>query len=89
MDRVEGTAVWKGNGSDAPSFVSLGAEGAYFMRTVGGGGAWDLKVGGKRAAGASEDLATAMLSGKDTKEGLRGINGFLEGAADFSSVAVS
>jgi hypothetical protein len=35
--------VWKGNGSEAPSFVSLGDDGSYFMRTVGGGGSWDLK----------------------------------------------
>ncbi|ORY03557.1 hypothetical protein BCR34DRAFT_667373 [Clohesyomyces aquaticus] len=35
--------VWKNNGQDAPSFVSLGADGSYFMRTVAGGGSWDLK----------------------------------------------
>jgi hypothetical protein len=35
--------VWKGNGSEAPSFVSLGDDGSYFMRTVAGGGSWDLK----------------------------------------------
>lgn len=83
MDRVEGTAVWKGNGIEAPSFVSLGAAGAYFMRTVRGGGAWDLKVGKQRPVGAAE----GNLSAKDAKEGLRGINGFLEGAVDFSGVA--
>ncbi|KAF1951971.1 hypothetical protein CC80DRAFT_495620 [Byssothecium circinans] len=35
--------VWKNGGRDAPSFVSLGADGSYFMRTVAGGGSWDLK----------------------------------------------
>lgn len=35
--------LWKENGREAPSFVSLGADGSYFMRTVGGGGSWDLK----------------------------------------------
>ncbi|KAF2731409.1 hypothetical protein EJ04DRAFT_579122 [Polyplosphaeria fusca] len=35
--------VWKDQGREAPSFVSLGADGAYFMRTVGGGGSWELK----------------------------------------------
>ncbi|KAF2243410.1 hypothetical protein BU26DRAFT_117282 [Trematosphaeria pertusa] len=35
--------VWKENGRDAPSFVSLGADGSYFMRAVGGGGSWELK----------------------------------------------
>ncbi|KAF9732168.1 hypothetical protein PMIN03_000622 [Paraphaeosphaeria minitans] len=35
--------VWKEEGRDAPSFVSLGADGSYFMRTVKGGGSWDLK----------------------------------------------
>ena len=35
--------TWKEGGRDAPSFVSLGADGSYFMRTVKGGGSWDLK----------------------------------------------
>lgn len=35
--------VWKEGGREAPSFVSLGSDGSYFMRTVGGGGSWDLK----------------------------------------------
>ncbi|KAJ4348696.1 uncharacterized protein N0V89_010074 [Didymosphaeria variabile] len=35
--------IWKEEGRDAPSFVSLGADGSYFMRTVKGGGSWDLK----------------------------------------------
>lgn len=35
--------VWKANGAEAPSFVSLGADEAYWMRTVSGGGCWDLK----------------------------------------------
>lgn len=36
--------TWKEDGRDAPSFVSLGADGSYFMRTVKGGGSWDLKA---------------------------------------------
>jgi hypothetical protein len=35
------TGTWKLG--EQPAFVSLGAGGAYFMRTVGGGGAWELK----------------------------------------------
>lgn len=35
--------IWKEEGREAPSFVSLGADGSYFMRTVKGGGSWDLK----------------------------------------------
>lgn len=35
--------IWKENGYEAPSFVTLGSDGSYFMRTVKGGGSWDLK----------------------------------------------
>ena len=36
--------TWKEDGREAPSFVTLGADGSYFMRTVKGGGSWDLKA---------------------------------------------
>ena len=39
----EQRTVWKDGGRQAPSFVSLGADGSYFMKTVAGGGSWDLK----------------------------------------------
>ncbi|CAI6329063.1 unnamed protein product [Periconia digitata] len=39
--------TWEENGREAPSFVSLGADGSYFMRTVRGGGSWDLKNAAK------------------------------------------
>ena len=61
--------TWKENGMEAPSFVNLGADNSYFMRTVKGGGSWDL-------------------SGKEKEEGLKGINGFLMEANDFSGIAV-
>jgi hypothetical protein len=35
--------VWREGGREAPSFVSLGSDGSFFMRTVSGGGSWDLK----------------------------------------------
>lgn len=35
--------IWKEDGLEAPNFVNLGADGSYFMRTVKGGGSWDLK----------------------------------------------
>jgi len=35
--------VWKEDGREAPSFVNLGPDGSYFMRTVKGGGSWELK----------------------------------------------
>ncbi|KAF1938383.1 hypothetical protein EJ02DRAFT_410588 [Clathrospora elynae] len=63
--------VWKAGGAEAPSFVSLGADGAYFMRTVCGGGCWDLKCGKEG----------------DGREGLRGTNVFLEECGDFGGIA--
>ena len=42
QDKLKTT--WKDDGRDAPSFVTLGADGSYFMRTVKGGGSWDLKA---------------------------------------------
>ncbi|KAF1844508.1 uncharacterized protein K460DRAFT_335276 [Cucurbitaria berberidis CBS 394.84] len=66
--------TWKANGAEAPSFVSLGAEGAYFMRTVSGGGCWDLKCG-------------KQGDGREGTEGIRGTNKFLEECSDFSGVA--
>jgi hypothetical protein len=77
------TTTWKADGYEAPCFVSLGADGSYFMRTVCGGGSWDLKVplgAGKGGLG---------VVGGDGMEGLRGTNKFLEESRDFSSVAVS
>lgn len=68
--------TWKANGAEAPSFVSLGADGAYFMRTICGGGSWDLKSG-------------KVGDGREGWEGLRGSNKFLEDCADFNGVAVS
>jgi hypothetical protein len=72
QDDGKRTMTWKAGGAEAPSFVSLGAEGAYFMRTVCGGGCWDLKVGKER----------------EGFEGLRGMNKFLEECRDFSNIAV-
>lgn len=47
LARLEGQDAfktkWKADGAEAPSFVCLGADGSYFMRTVSGGGSWDLK----------------------------------------------
>ena len=68
--------IWKANGAEAPCFVSLGAEGAYFMRTITGGGCWDLKCGKKG-------------DGREGTDGIRGSNKFLEDCADFNGVAVS
>jgi hypothetical protein len=65
--------VWKANGAEAPSFVSLGADEAYWMRTVSGGGCWDLKC-------SSTD---------DGMAGMRGINTFLEESNNFGGIAVS
>ncbi|KAF2179047.1 hypothetical protein K469DRAFT_717558 [Zopfia rhizophila CBS 207.26] len=48
--------VWKESGREAPSFVSLGADGSYFMRTVGGGGSWDLKSKEEGMAGTNKFL---------------------------------
>lgn len=66
--------TWKANGSSAPSFVSLGADGAYFMRTISGGGCWDLKCG-------------KQGDGREGTEGIRGSNKFLEDCSDFNGVA--
>ncbi len=68
--------TWKANGAEAPSFVTLGADGAYFMRTVTGGGCWDLKCG-------------KQGDGREGTEGIRGSNKFLEDCSDFNGVAVS
>lgn len=35
--------IWKNGGREAPCFVNLGADGSFFMRTVSGGGSWELK----------------------------------------------
>ncbi|KAF2006224.1 hypothetical protein P154DRAFT_615568 [Amniculicola lignicola CBS 123094] len=48
--------VWKENGREAPSFISLGADGSYFMRTVGGGGSWDLKGKSEGMGGTNKFL---------------------------------
>ncbi|KAF2826315.1 hypothetical protein CC86DRAFT_27963 [Ophiobolus disseminans] len=69
--------TWKANGAEAPSFVSLGADEAYWMRTVSGGGCWDLKC----SAPPSNPGAT------DGMAGLRGMNKFLEDSSDFNGVA--
>lgn len=70
--------VWKANGAEAPSFVSLGADEAYWMRTVSGGGCWDLKCSAPPTnPGATDGMA-----------GLRGTNKFLEDSTNFSGIAV-
>jgi hypothetical protein len=71
--------VWKAGGAEAPSFVSLGADEAYWMRTVSGGGCWDLKI----SAPPSNPGAT------DGMAGLRGTNKFLEDSSNFCNIAVS
>lgn len=71
--------VWKAGGQEAPSFVSLGADEAYWMRTVSGGGCWDLKV----------NSAPANPGAVDGMAGLRGTNKFLEESSDFGGIAVS
>ncbi|KAL5113652.1 hypothetical protein ACEQ8H_008467 [Pleosporales sp. CAS-2024a] len=81
LDRLESQdtwrTIWKANGQEAPSFVSLGADGAYWMRTVNGGGCWDLKCSTPPAnPGATDGMA-----------GLRGTNKFLEDSSDFNSIA--
>lgn len=70
--------TWKAGGAEAPSFVSLGADEAYWMRTVSGGGCWDLKC----SAAPTNPGATDGMSG------LRGVNKFLEESSDFMSIAV-
>jgi hypothetical protein len=73
------TTTWKANGAEAPSFVSLGADEAYWMRTVSGGGCWDLKC----------SVAPNNPGAVDGMAGLRGTNKFLEDSKDFSGIAVS
>ncbi|KAF2741682.1 hypothetical protein M011DRAFT_472876 [Sporormia fimetaria CBS 119925] len=51
--------VWKQQGRDAPCFVSLGADGSYFMRTVAGGGSWDLKSKAEGMTGTNKFLEGA------------------------------
>lgn len=75
--------IWKADGYETPSFVSLGNDGAYFMRTVSGGGCWDFKL--PKVEGRS-GLGTV---GGDGWDGIRGTNKFLEESSDFMSVAVS
>ncbi|KAF2676253.1 hypothetical protein K458DRAFT_424872 [Lentithecium fluviatile CBS 122367] len=48
--------VWKANGAEAPSFVSLGADGSFFMKTVCGGGSWDLKDKSEGIVGTNKFL---------------------------------
>ncbi|CAO2648653.1 Nn.00g079200.m01.CDS01 [Neocucurbitaria sp. VM-36] len=78
LARLENSDAWKttwqANGAEAPSFVSLGADGAYFMRTVSGGGCWDLKCG-------------KQGDGREGTEGIRGTHKFLEECSDFSGIA--
>ncbi|KAH3909748.1 hypothetical protein HBH56_151730 [Parastagonospora nodorum] len=69
--------TWKANGAEAPSFVSLGADEAYWMRTVSGGGCWDLKC----------SVAPTNPGATDGMSGLRGVNKFLEDSSDFMSIA--
>lgn len=83
MNRVESQdawkTTWKANGAEAPSFVSLGADEAYWMRTVSGGGCWDLKCSvPPKNPGAEDGMA-----------GMRGTNKFLEDVDNFNGIAVS
>ncbi|KAF2711154.1 hypothetical protein K504DRAFT_466173 [Pleomassaria siparia CBS 279.74] len=48
--------TWKENGREAPSFVSLGDDGSYFMRTVSGGGSWDLRCKSEGMVGTNKFL---------------------------------
>lgn len=75
--------TWKADGYEAPSFVSLGADGAYFMRTVSGGGCWDFKL--PKVDGRS-GLGTV---GGDGWEGIRGTDKFLQDCSSFADIAVS
>jgi hypothetical protein len=82
LNRVESQdawkTTWKANGAEAPSFVSLGADEAYWMRTVSGGGCWDLKCNTPPTnPGATDGMA-----------GLRGTNKFLEESVNFNGIAV-
>lgn len=75
--------TWTADGRDAPCFVSLGSDGAYFMRTVSGGGCWDFRLPTARARGGLGAL------GGDDWEGFRGTQKFLEDASSFVDIAVS
>lgn len=78
-----GVTVWEAGGFEAPSFVSLGSDGAYFMRTVRGGGCWDFRLPRVEQRGGLGTL------GGDGWEGIRGSHKFLEESRDFAGVAVS
>ncbi|KAF2633148.1 hypothetical protein BU25DRAFT_452956 [Macroventuria anomochaeta] len=73
--------TWKADGYEAPSFVSLGNDGAYFMRTVSGGGCCDFKLPKVEGRGG-----LGMVGG-DGWEGIRGTNKFLEECSDFTVIA--
>ena len=74
-DTNTGKVTWKEGGRERPCFVSLGADGAFFMRTVGGGGCFDLGL--------------SKIKGNPTGlEGLRGIGKFLEDSPNFSNIVV-
>ena len=59
--------VWKEGGQEAPSFVSLGADGTYFMRTVCGGGSWDLKITPKTESDGMKGTNSFLEEAKDFK----------------------
>jgi hypothetical protein len=74
--------TWKADGYEAPCFVSLGNDGAYFMRTVSGGGCWDFKL-------PKVDARSGLgMVGGDGWEGIRGTNKFLEDSPNFAGIAV-
>ncbi|KAF1926687.1 uncharacterized protein M421DRAFT_213913 [Didymella exigua CBS 183.55] len=77
----EWRTLWRADGYEAPCFVSLGSDGAYFMRTVSGGGCWDFKL---PKVDARSGLGTA---GGDGWEGIRGTNKFLEDSSNFTGIA--
>ncbi|KAF3041521.1 hypothetical protein E8E12_004920 [Didymella heteroderae] len=73
--------IWKADGYEAPCFVSLGNDGAYFMRTVSGGGCWDFKL-------PKVDARSGLgMVGGDGWEGIRGTNKFLEDSSNFAGIA--
>ncbi|KAH7117679.1 hypothetical protein B0J11DRAFT_536469 [Dendryphion nanum] len=57
--------IWKDGGQMAPSFVSLGADGTYFMRTVCGGGSWDLKITPKSESDGMKGTNTFLEEAKN------------------------
>ncbi|KAF2016676.1 hypothetical protein BU24DRAFT_423049 [Aaosphaeria arxii CBS 175.79] len=63
LNRVESQdawkTVWRDGGREAPMFVSLGADGSYFMRTVSGGGSWDLRSKSEGVMGTNKFLEDA------------------------------